>query len=467
MMNNNNKLINTDLNTSGIFKAKLIDYNGDLRVYIPGITGGNAYKYIDGNYISDVEKYDKCKKSLCIPKWCVPNIQAQRHEQVQSCWVTFENGDIKRPIIMGWVGSDIIYAVSGIVYEDGDSVVYNPDGTKRIYKGDGTTGNTNADEIFRILINAGASIGGAIACLANMWHECTTFDTRAVKADTGATGICQWLDKTDGSGRFNELKNGVTITFNGDNVTWSKPNDPYSITSQTNFFIFELKYKDFTNVKWDNITTQYSDITSVKDLVWKLARYYEVFTTKNSPSELTGDELTHWNDTMTKVDLWWESFTKNGDIQILEYTDTEIYHKIVDYISKIIPDETLAIDWGTGTGTQCVELPKHYIDTVFGLNAKQTSTGNGDEFYEKMPKAFPQHFESLKYTEGDEIRVGDILSQVGVNGHAVIVKSVNGNTFTTLEQWDGSIYIKSYTITAPGTGADEIIGIARPKYFSK
>lgn len=127
---------------------------------------------------------------------------------------------------------------------------------------------------------------------------------------------------------------------------------------------------------------------------------------------------------------------------------------------------TDAKEWGAGSGTQCVELPKHYIETVFGKSTKTMALGNGNQMYTMIPQAFPELFTSIKYSTGTQILPGDILSLRGVlvdYGHAAIVKSVSGNTVTILEQWSGAGTVQESSFTTSDGGKRTIIGIARPK----
>ena len=107
-------LINSDLQSGGIYRAILIDYNNELRIYTPGLYG---FKDLDINDNTSIEKY---LNVLPKPIWNVPNLQAQQHETpTHPCWVTFENGDMKRPVIMGWLGK-------GIKYSAGEGGIVNP-----------------------------------------------------------------------------------------------------------------------------------------------------------------------------------------------------------------------------------------------------------------------------------------------------------------------------------------------------
>lgn len=99
----NKYFYNNSNNYGGIYRAMLIDSNGQLRIYVPGLHSNNLDK-------NNLEKYVNI---LPEPIWNVPNLEAQKHEvPTHPCWVTFENGDSRRPIIMGWLGKGIMYSVN-------------------------------------------------------------------------------------------------------------------------------------------------------------------------------------------------------------------------------------------------------------------------------------------------------------------------------------------------------------------
>lgn len=127
-----------------------------------------------------------------------------------------------------------------------------------------------------------------------------------------------------------------------------------------------------------------------------------------------------------------------------------------------------AKEYGGGSGTQCVELPKHYIDTVFGCNCHYLGLGNGNTLYLGIASQYPEKFTAIKYYEGFKPQVGDIISLYGSQkeyGHAAIVKSVSGNTYTIVEQWKncGKVRERELTITGSSSSSNGIIGVARPK----
>lgn len=80
-------MINKDLNFSGIYRATL--YTGD-KVYVPSIMENNSNSALYPTAL-----------------WNAPNKKATECELPASCWVTFEGGDVKRPVIMGFMGDSI------------------------------------------------------------------------------------------------------------------------------------------------------------------------------------------------------------------------------------------------------------------------------------------------------------------------------------------------------------------------
>lgn len=88
----NNYLINQDLSSSGIYRAKLFWDGAEARIYVPGIS--NPSKTED-------------KKCLSIGLFSSIKMKETALIGESPCWVVFENGDMKRPIIVGYFGNGI------------------------------------------------------------------------------------------------------------------------------------------------------------------------------------------------------------------------------------------------------------------------------------------------------------------------------------------------------------------------
>ena len=139
-----------------------------------------------------------------------------------------------------------------------------------------------------------------------------------------------------------------------------------------------------------------------------------------------------------------------------------------NYIRSLVG--TPAKEWGDVEGTQCVELPKFYIEDVYGISTRSLRLGNGNEMYLLVPKTFPNLFESIAYYDGFVPQPGDIISYHSSTapnyGHAALVYEVSGNSYKIAEQWKNSGTVRGYTktIKAGQYGVDySIIGVARPK----
>ena len=120
-----------------------------------------------------------------------------------------------------------------------------------------------------------------------------------------------------------------------------------------------------------------------------------------------------------------------------------------------------AVECGNGSGTQCVELTNHYIESVFGA---KRGHGNGNKYAKNVSDAYPEKF---KYYQGSDTtpKAGDILSLYGNQpqyGHAAIVKNVIGDKVNILEQWKDSGTVRESSYELPGTGQRRLLGIARP-----
>ena len=124
-----------------------------------------------------------------------------------------------------------------------------------------------------------------------------------------------------------------------------------------------------------------------------------------------------------------------------------------------------AIEYGSGSGTQCVELPNWYSDKIIGTGRGPAGHGDGKEYAANISNEYPNLF-SFHNPSSEAPKAGDIISLQGSKtqyGHAAIVKSTNSNgNISVLEQWKGSGKIKENSFKYPGTGTRHILGIARP-----
>ena len=141
---------------------------------------------------------------------------------------------------------------------------------------------------------------------------------------------------------------------------------------------------------------------------------------------------------------------------------------LASYIEGLVG--TSAKEWGGGSGTQCVELPKYYVEDYFGVACKNEGLGNGNTLYRGVASLAPDKFDAIDYYDGFTPQPGDIISYHSSTspsaGHAALVYSVSGNTYTIAEQWKGSGTVRSNTKTVRGPEygvSYTIIGVARPK----
>ena len=89
-----NNLLNNDSALLGIYRARI--YDGDY-VKVFGLSSGDSL--------------DKISKQKAV--WCAPNSLSTTYEDDDNVWVIFENGDAKRPVIVGFLGKSIKEAVTG------------------------------------------------------------------------------------------------------------------------------------------------------------------------------------------------------------------------------------------------------------------------------------------------------------------------------------------------------------------
>lgn len=124
---------------------------------------------------------------------------------------------------------------------------------------------------------------------------------------------------------------------------------------------------------------------------------------------------------------------------------------------------TKAKEYGGGTGTQDVELPKFYIDMLYSLNIRNVGLGNSNMIYINAAKAYPKLFVQIDWTPDLELKAGDIVSFESKNhnyGHSGIVYDGGvGYKFSFLEQWKGS---KTIRLNKNPKYYKSILGVARP-----
>lgn len=179
-------------------------------------------------------------------------------------------------------------------------------------------------------------------------------------------------------------------------------------------------------------------------------------------------------DSTGKVFHAWSYYTRTMyryTISIKEPTgvENELKKKAQNYIDTVVG--TPAKEWGGGDGTQCVEVCKHFIDTVFGCDSHYKGIGNGNTLYKGIARQYSDKFTAIDYYDGFIPEPGDILSLLGSDkryGHSVLVKSVNvqAGTMVVIEQWKGSKTVRERTIPIQGKDSgtkNGIIGCARAK----
>lgn len=126
-------MINQNINNGGIYRAYILAADSDIRVYIPGLHNNSKECPVNSDGSINMEIFQKTKDTYPKPLWCVPNLEAKQHDEIHPCWITFENGDITRPIIMGFLGKGIKYSAgsnsggSGDFSGNNEQFVIDPD----------------------------------------------------------------------------------------------------------------------------------------------------------------------------------------------------------------------------------------------------------------------------------------------------------------------------------------------------
>ena len=87
----------------GLYRAFIIK-RGDSRVFIAGIRKKNI---LDSNGDIYNEKFKKIKKMLPLALYNSPEIEKLLDDKPTPCFVAFENGNMKRPIVMAYFGKGV------------------------------------------------------------------------------------------------------------------------------------------------------------------------------------------------------------------------------------------------------------------------------------------------------------------------------------------------------------------------
>lgn len=242
----NSKLINNGLMTSGIVRAYVIKRD-DTRVFIPGM--------MNENLLQDMSNYDTIKEIL--PKALFNSLALKNitTSDPTPCWVVFENGDINRPIVMGFLGKGI-KSVSGSTPSNGEGDNSQPNasvpddttsgaevsGDKVAFLFDGNGLPQTASEMKKYLetitVNINDSNGNKTTMMLVV-HKKLANDIQNIFdeiADTGfkilanETGAYNWRMNTSGTAR-SQHSYGTCIDINWNkNPYYSNPNNPCPIS---------------------------------------------------------------------------------------------------------------------------------------------------------------------------------------------------------------------------------------------
>lgn len=102
-MSNSNYLMNQDYMSGGVYRAFIIK-RSDSRVFIPGLCDKNI---LDSNGDISNEEFEKIKETLPLALYNSPEIEKLLDGKPTPCFVAFENGNMKRPIVMAYFGKGV------------------------------------------------------------------------------------------------------------------------------------------------------------------------------------------------------------------------------------------------------------------------------------------------------------------------------------------------------------------------
>lgn len=100
---NDNYLINQDFMSGGVYRAFIIK-RSDSRVFIPGLCDKNI---LDASGNISNEEFERIKNILPLALYNSPEIEKLLDDKPTPCFVAFENGNMKRPIVMAYFGKGV------------------------------------------------------------------------------------------------------------------------------------------------------------------------------------------------------------------------------------------------------------------------------------------------------------------------------------------------------------------------
>lgn len=98
-----NYLINQDYMSGGVYRAFVIK-RSDSRIFVPGLTNKNI---LDSNGDISNEEFERIKETLPKPLYNSEEIMKLLDDKPTPCFVAFENGNSKRPIVLGYFGKGV------------------------------------------------------------------------------------------------------------------------------------------------------------------------------------------------------------------------------------------------------------------------------------------------------------------------------------------------------------------------
>lgn len=138
---NKYELINKDSSYSGMYRVKVFENEGNIRVYIPGISQINPFDS-NGNLIEDIVNQNI--SAFPIAQWCAYNLESCDLANIsEPMWCMFEGGDVKRPVIISYTFPKVVIEVTVYVGGSGGGVS----------NGDGASGGSVLASSVEELIN--------------------------------------------------------------------------------------------------------------------------------------------------------------------------------------------------------------------------------------------------------------------------------------------------------------------------
>ena len=375
-------LINSDQMYGGVYRGIAYKMTDETRVFIPSLSSNNPF---NGSDVT-AEEFEKNKLMFPKARWCSMPMWEIALQEPSSCWVAFENGDSKRPIILGYFGKGLEKAPGGGVsgYTSGNFVFPSDKGKNThewLVLHTGCTSDETVEYLVEILKANECSVHGAIG------KEGTTqlAEWDSLQYHCGANDNSIGLEMLES--RYLKWSNNCT------QVTWDSSHD--------------ADVKTFHEAVYKNAVTIYAQLSNLFNVPIDHIISHKEASTKigatahGDPEELWDQFKKRWNDNKWTMDAFRKAVNEakpNAGLPPVPISNSStnitgegatIIDKAVDWACKIANDNKYIYKWG-GNGSDYSFDCSHFVFAAYhdsnagGIsNLSYAATGSMAEVYSK------------------------------------------------------------------------------------